>query len=202
MQLTFAQGACGDVSARVKYNAKLPATRGKEWEGYFPDDLKSAKFNGNLQYEKAKEIISTTTTEINNETIDCISMYVDFGKIDIDTKFTNGQENCVTSPSCMGVAFLEGSIMDGPGLPLFLGKIAKGLAKSTRNKELKDAMKQGGEYEKFILRKNKAQSVKDIGVASGERKFLGNFEPDKIRFLLLLMKSILNIKKMAKQGGF
>ena len=51
----FAQGACGDVSARVKYNKKLPATRGK-WEGYFPDDLKSSKFNGNLQFEKAKEI--------------------------------------------------------------------------------------------------------------------------------------------------
>ena len=92
--------------------------------------------------------------------------------------------------------------MDGPGLPLFLGKIAKGLAKSTRNKELKDAMKQGGEYEKFILRKNKAQSVKDIGVASGERKFLGNFEPDKIPIPAFADEIILNIKKMAKQGGF
>jgi neutral ceramidase len=73
----FAQGACGDVSARVKYNSKLPATRGK-WEGYFPDDLKSSKFNGNLQYEKAKEIIHSSTTEIKEEAIDCISMYVDF----------------------------------------------------------------------------------------------------------------------------
>ena len=197
----FAQGACGDVSARVKYNSKLPAARGK-WEGYFPDDLKSAKFNGNLQYEKANEIISTTNTDIKDETIDCISMYVDFSKIDIDAKFVNGKDGCVTSPSCMGVTFLEGSIMDGPGLPLFLGKVAKRVARGTRNSELKQAAKQGGEYAKFIDRKNKAQSVKDIGVASGERKFLGNFAADKIPLPAFADEMILNIKRMAKQGGF
>lgn len=197
----FAQGACGDVSARVKYNAKLPAARGK-WEGYFPDDLKSSKFNGNLQYEKAKEITESTLETIKDETIDSISMYVDFGKIDIAPKFANGKEDCVTSPSCMGVTFLEGSIMDGPGLPLFLGKIAKGIARSARSAEWKDAVKKGGDYEKFIARKNKAQSVKDIGVASGERKFLGNFEAHKIPIPAFIDETILNIKKMAKQGGF
>lgn len=197
----FAQGACGDVSARVKYNPKLSATRGK-WEGYFPDDLKSAKFNGNLQFEKAKEIINSDVVTIKDETVDSISVYVDFGKIDIDAKFANGKTDCVTSPSCMGVTFLEGSIMDGPGLPLFLGRIAKGLARSTRARELKDAIRQGGAYQKFIERKNKAQSVKDIGVASGERKFLGNFDADKIPLPAFADEMILNIKKMAKQGGF
>ena len=197
----FAQGACGDVSARVKYNSKLPATRGK-WEGFYSDDLKSSKFNGNLQFEKAKEITNGSTITIKDETIDSISVYVDFSKIDIDIKFTNGKEGCVTSPSCMGVTFLEGSIMDGPGLPLFLGRIAKGLARTTRSRELKDAIKQGNEYQKFIERKNKAQSVKDIGVASGERKFLGNFDADKIPLPAFADEIILNIKKMAKQGGF
>jgi neutral ceramidase len=197
----FAQGACGDVSARVKYNSKLPATRGK-WEGYFPDDLKSSKFNGNLQYEKAKEIIHSSTTEIKEEAIDCISMYVDFSKLDIDPKFTDGKDGCVTSPSCMGVAFLEGSLMDGPGLPQFLGKIARSLAKNARHKEIKEANKKGGEYAAFIERKNKAQAMKDIGVASGERKFLGNFDADKIPLPSFADEMILNIKKMAKQGGF
>ena len=197
----FAQGACGDVSARVKYNPKLPAARGK-WEGYFPDDLKSSKFNGNLQYEKAKEIITNSVKEIKNDDVDSISMYVDFGNINVDSKFTNGTTDCVTSPSCMGIAFLEGSIMDGPGLPLFLGKIARGIAKSTRTSELKEAAKLGGDYQKFIERKNKAQSVKDIGVASGERKFLGNFDAHTIPIPTFMDEMILNIKKMAKQGGF
>ncbi len=197
----FAQGACGDVSARVKYNPKLPTQRGK-WEGYFPDDLKSSKFNGNLQFEKAKEIIHNSTTEIKDETIDSISVFVDFSKIDIHPTFTNGVEGCVTSPSCMGVAFLEGSIMDGPGLPLFLGKIARAVARRARKKELKVAVRDGGEYEQFIYRKNKAQAVKDIGVASGERKFLGNFAADKIPLPGFSDEMILNIKKVAKQGGF
>ncbi|MCB0506796.1 MAG: neutral/alkaline non-lysosomal ceramidase N-terminal domain-containing protein [Chitinophagales bacterium] len=197
----FAQGACGDVSARVKYNPKLPAARGK-WEGYFSDDLKSSKFNGNLQFEKAKEIINSSTTEIKDETIDSISAFVDFSKIDIQPQFANGQEGCVTSPSCMGIAFLEGSLMDGPGLPLFLGKIARVVARKTRKDELKKAVKNGGDYEQFIYRKNKAQAVKDIGVASGERKFLGNFAADKIPLPGFSDEVILNIKKIAKHGGF
>ncbi|MFN8282091.1 MAG: neutral/alkaline non-lysosomal ceramidase N-terminal domain-containing protein [Chitinophagales bacterium] len=197
----FAQGACGDVSARVKYNKKLPPTRGK-WEGYFSDDLKSAKFNGNLQFEKAKEIIETTLEKNKAEEIDFISMYVDFGKIDIEPKFADGLKGCVTSPSCMGVTFLEGSLMDGPGLPLFLGNFAKGIAKRARKKELADAIKKGGAYEAFIHRKNKAQSVKDIGVASGERKFLGNFDADKLPLPAFVDETILNIKRLAKQGAF
>lgn len=197
----FAQGACGDVSARVKYNAKLPVARGK-WEGYFPDDLKSAKFNGNLQYEKANEIIHTSNIAILDETIDCISIQIDFSNIDILPKFADGKDGCVTSPSCMGVAFLEGSQMDGPGLPLFLGKIARGIARSARNKEIKDAEKLGGDYAQFIARKNKAQAMKDIGVASGERKFLGNFSADKIPLPAFADETILNIKKLSKQGGF
>lgn len=197
----FAQGACGDVSARVKYNKKLPSTRGK-WEGYFPDDLKSSKFNGNLQFEKAKEIIHQSNETIDDETIDSISMLVNFSNIEVAPEFANGNKDAVTSPSCMGVTFLEGSIMDGPGLPKFLGSMAKGIARNSRKKELKDALKQGGTYAQFIERKNKAQGVKDIGVASGERKFLGNFDADKIPIPAFMDEMILNIKKMAKQGGF
>ncbi len=197
----FAQGACGDVSARVKYNRNLPVQRGK-WEGYFSDDLKSSKFNGNLQYEKAKEITNNSTITIKDETIDSISVYVDFSKIDIHPKFANGLTGCVTSPSCMGVAMLEGSQMDGPGLPLFLGKIARGIAKNSRDKEKKDALRQGGDYQQFIERKNNAQTIKDIGVASGERKFLGNYEAHKLPIPGFIDETILNIKKMAKQGGF
>jgi neutral ceramidase len=197
----FAQGACGDVSSRVNYNPKLSFQRGK-WEGYFPDDLKSSKFNGNLQFEKAREITRTSAETVKDEKLDSIAMFVDFSSIDLDPKFTNGLTDCVTSPSCMGVSFLEGSIMDGPGLPLFLGRIARSLARGTRRKEIRDAPKGGDELVKFIARKNMAQSVKDIGVATGERKFLGNFSAEKIPLPAFADETILNIKKMAKQGGF
>ncbi len=197
----FAQGACGDVSARVKYNPKLPAKRGK-WEGYFTDDLKSSKFNGTLQFEKAREIIENSTTPVKEETIDYISMYVDFSNIHIDPKFTDGKTEGVTSPSCMSISFLEGSQMDGPGLPLALGKVARVIAKNARNKEIKEAAKKGGAYASFVERKNKAQANKEIGVASGERRFLGNLEPLQIPLPGFIDETILNIKKLAKQGGF
>lgn len=197
----FAQGACGDVSSRVHYNPKLPAQRGK-WEGYFPDDLKSSKFNGHLQFEKAAEIIQGSVESVREEDIDSISLFIDFSKIDIDAAFTNGVQGCVTSPSCMGVSFLEGSIMDGPGLPPILGKVARGIARGARRREIKEAEKQGGDYAAFIERKNKAQAVKDIAVASGERKFLGNFDANRIPLPGFSDEMILNIKKIAKQGGF
>lgn len=197
----FAQGACGDVSARVKYNKKLPAPRGK-WEGYFPDDLKSSKFNGNLQFEKAKEITSTSLSAITDETVDSIAMYVDFSNINIEPTFANGQDGCVTSPSCMGISFLEGSIMDGPGLPLFLGKIARIIVRRARKKELNNAKKQGEAQEQYIWRKYKAQGVKDIGLATGERKFLGDLAPEDIPLPGFVDESIYNVKRIARQGGF
>ena len=197
----FAQGACGDVSARVKFNNKLSAQRGK-WEGYFTDDVKSSKFNGKLQFEKAKEIIEQSNTINNDETIDSISILVDFSNINVHPDFANGNTECVTSPSCMGVSFLEGSLMDGPGLPLFLGKIARSIARGARKKEIKKAAQSNDEYAQFIARKNKAQSVKDIGVASGERKFLGNYSADKLPLPSFSDETIFNIKALAKKGGF
>ena len=44
--------------------------------------------------------------------------------------------------------------------------------------------------------------MKDIGVASGERKFLGNYEAHKLPIPGFIDETILNIKKLAKQGGF
>jgi hypothetical protein len=40
--------------------------------------------------------------------------------------------------------------------------------------------------------------MKDIGVASGERKFLGNFDADKIPLPAFADETILNIKKYGK----
>ncbi|HQD13583.1 MAG TPA: neutral/alkaline non-lysosomal ceramidase N-terminal domain-containing protein, partial [Chitinophagales bacterium] len=65
-----------------------------------------------------------------------------------------------------------------------------------------EAQKKGGDFAAFIARKNHAQSVKDIGIASGERKMLGNFEPFKLPLPGFVDETILNMKKLAKQGAF
>lgn len=167
----FAQGACGDVSARVNYNPKLPLQRGK-FEGYYTDDLKSAKFNGQLQYEKAKEIVEGKHIPINNNEVDTVHQFIDFGKIDILPKFNHGKQGGVTSPAVMGVSFLEGSIMDGPGMHPIIGSGCRVLADFLKNKELKDAKKNDVAAEK-IERKYKAQGNKHIAIEAGEKKILG-----------------------------
>ncbi|MCO5230126.1 MAG: neutral/alkaline non-lysosomal ceramidase N-terminal domain-containing protein [Chitinophagales bacterium] len=167
----FAQGACGDVSARVKFNPKLDRQRGY-WEGPFEDDLKSSKYNGNIQYKKAKEIINNidTTQDLGTGGVDAQLLYTDFGKIDINPEFTGGKEGCVTSPSCMGAAFLVGSIMDGPGMPELLGKGAVTLSKIiTKKRELLSK----GEPKAYIDRMIKAQGVKPVILETGRNLVMG-----------------------------
>ena len=83
----FAQGTCGDVTPRFKYNPKLSRQRGR-WEGMYEDDIESAKFNGNLQFEKALEIITNEKLQkIDSDDIDFGLRYVDFGNIQVDPKY-------------------------------------------------------------------------------------------------------------------
>lgn len=196
----FAQGACGDVSARVRYNPKLPFQRGK-FEGVYSDDLKSSKFNGLLQYEKAKEIIDNSEHKpIKEEKLDCVQQYIDFGNIDIRPQFNNGQEGGVTSPSVMGIAFLEGSKMDGPGMHPIIGNASRILANIVRNKELKLAKKVSEKEATVINRRYKAQGPKHLALETGEKRLFGNTNVAKFFVPEFADPMIYNLKHFAKLG--
>lgn len=108
----FAQGAAGDVTPNFVLDKKKNWLRGK-----FEDDLQSAQFNGNLQFEKAKEIFEDcpdNSEQVTGE-LDYSAMYVDFSNAKIDPEFTGGQLNQRTSQPCIGVSFLQGT-KEGPGL--------------------------------------------------------------------------------------
>ena len=167
----FAQGACGDVSARVKFNPKLKRQRGY-WEGVYEDDLRSSKFNGNLQYQKAKEIAKEidTSVDLGQDGVDGLVLYTDFSKIDVDPAFTNGIEGCVTSPSCMGAAFMIGAVMDGPGMPEWLGKGAVVVSRiTTKLRELSSK----GPSKEYIDRMVRAQGTKAMILETGANLVLG-----------------------------
>ncbi len=109
----FAQGAAGDVTPNFVLDKKKKWLRGK-----FENDLESTKFNGKLQFEKAKEIFDESLVkgkEVKGE-VDFNAMYVDFSNAKVDTEFTNGLPNQRTSQPCIGVSFLQGT-REGPGLP-------------------------------------------------------------------------------------
>src|SRR4051812_43648503 len=82
----FAQGTCGDVTPRMVYHPVYPFQRG-QWEGKYPDDLESAKFNGRLQFEKAKEVAESPVQQSIEGGIDYELMYVNFTDITCDPKF-------------------------------------------------------------------------------------------------------------------
>lgn len=197
----FAQGACGDVSARVKYNPKLPFQRGK-YEGFYHDDMKSSKFNGMLQYEKAADII--TLLEDNDYAqgeIDHVLMHVDFSAIDILPEFANGTTNAVTSPSCMGVAFIRGSIMDGPGTPAIIGNAAKALARTVKYFELSKAKAKKSDVGDANIRKYQAQGRKDIVIETGARKILGNSDVKNLILPDFADELVRAIKHFHRVGG-
>jgi len=198
----FAQGACGDVSARVKYNSKLPFQRGK-YEGFYADDLKSSKFNGQLQYEKAKEIIVGNQTKIKGEEVDSVIQYLDFGTIDILPEFNNGKSGAVTSPAVMGIPFLVGSIMDGPGMHPLLGKGAAVVAEFVKIQDMKKAKETTDESEKeAILRKYKAQGKKHFAIEAGEKRLLGFRDVSKLFIPGFADPTIKYLKQFAELGLF
>lgn len=195
----FAQGACGDVSARVKFNPKLDRQRGY-WEGPFEDDLKSSKYNGNIQYKKAKEIIQNidTTKDLGASGVDAQILYTDFGAIDVSPEFTGGKEGCVTSPSCMGAAFLVGSVMDGPGMPEPLGKGAVAISKAIMKKR---ELFSKGEAKAYVDRMIRAQAGKPVILETGKNLVLGA-KPRNLILPDFADELIRNIKYFDRIGVF
>ena len=198
----FAQGACGDVSARYKINPKLPFQRGK-YEGKYSNDLESSKYNGQLQFEKALEI-SEGITEINScgDVIDSGLMYVDFANINVLPEFAEGRTDALTGPSCLGVSFLEGSKMDGPGMPPILGFFARGMARFVK---LWDKMKllflKSEKWKQRLKRQWKAQGNKDVAVEPGNRRMFGTRNVHRFILPGFADELIRNLKIYGRKGA-
>ncbi len=198
----FAQGACGDVSARYIYNSKHPFTRGK-YEGKFPDDVESSKYNGHLQFEKAKDIIKNIkNNEDAGNQVDAAILYTDFGNIDIDPKFTDGKNDCLTSPSCMGVAFLEGSKYDGPGMHPIVGFFARGLSKSIRAVQLATIPFRNDNDKKAVKRKVNAQGTKSIVLESSKNTIFSARHPKRFIIPGFIDETIRNLKLFDELGAY
>ncbi len=175
----FAQGTCGDVTPRVVYHPVYPFQRG-QWEGKFPDDIESAKYNGRIQYEKAKEITEKQGFKELQGELDYQLMFVNFTDVTADPKFANGKTDAQTGNATMGVAFFEGTRIDGPGLHPSMGFVVKRYARYIRWWERTKAKFSNPEYKKMIERKYAAHGPKDIMIESNTRRVLGTGKLDRI----------------------
>lgn len=198
----FAQGACGDVSARYKINPKLPFQRGK-YEGKYSDDLESSKYNGQLQFEKALEISESIAIEDGcGETIDSGLKYVDFSNINVLPEFANGRTDALTGPSCLGVSFLEGSKMDGPGMHPILGFFARGMSRFVKFwDKVKLIFLRPEKWKNRLKRQWKAQGKKEVALEPGNRRIFGTRNVHRFILPGFADELIRNLKIYSKKGA-
>ena len=198
----FAQGTCGDVTPRFRFNPKHNKQRGK-WDGKFlNDDIKSAQYNGHLQFKKALEIIEDLSSHsMESDALDYGLLYADFGNILVDSKYTGGRENVRTSPACMGVSFLKGTYYDGPGMLEPLGFLSKLITKFVKVWEYTKAAFMPMEWRIAMLQKYASQGNKNIAIETGERKIMGTFNISKLIIPAWADEVVSNLKTFHKRGA-
>jgi len=196
----FAQGTCGDVTPRVVYHPVYPYQRG-QWEGKFPDDIKSAQYNGQVQFEKAKEISEKNDFKPVTGAIDYELMFVNFADVTADPKFANGKTDAQTGNATMGVAFFMGTRIDGPGLHPVLGAVVKRYARFIKWLELFTSRFGKPEFRKMIVRKYQAQGKKDIMIESNTRRVLGTKHLDRLVVPAWADPAIASFKYFYKKVG-
>ena len=175
----FAQGTCGDVTPRFVYHPVYPFQRG-QWEGKYVDDFESTKFNGRLQYEKAKEIIETKTKTPITGDIDYELMFVNFTDVTADPKFANGQTKAQTDKAALGIAFFAGTVIDGPGMSPALVAALKVVISGVKHFEKFRANFSGPVYKNIIERKYRVHGKKKILIESNTQRILGTKLIDKL----------------------
>ncbi len=190
----FAQDASGDVSPNYVWDIRKQWTRGK-----YKDDYESAKYTGNLQYEKAKKITSDLKKK-NVNRLESYQSYIEFSDINCDPDFTNGKKGCRTSGASLGISFFEGTV-EGPGMLKPIGSILKSamdIHKKNELKWLKDE-KRTQKYKDYIRLKHETQSPKRIGIEASKGKFVWLDQEAKIPIPGIFEKTISNAKNAIEQ---
>lgn len=196
----FAQGTCGDVTPRFVRNPVYPYQRG-QWEGKYPDDFESARYNGRLQFDKAKEIAETPNLKPVVGDIDYELMFVNFGDVTCDPKFTNGATLAQTGPAAMGISFFAGTVIDGPGLHPIGANVLRGIARVIKFIEKTRSRFSSEKYKKVIERKYRTQGKKDILVETNTRRVLGTKHIDRIPVPGWADPAIATFKYFYKKAG-
>lgn len=198
----FAQGNCGDVTPRFRYNSSHPYQRGK-YEGKFPDDLESTRYNGRLQFEKALEIIqSMNSGSAEKAELDFEIMYVNFSDILCDPAYTGGVDNARTGPACLGTAFFGGTVIDGPGMHPVLTGVTSMVSRLIRTLEKLKARFGSERYRQVIERKYSSQDPKQIMVETHARRVLGTRHINRLIVPAFIDPSIATLKYFYRKTGY
>ena len=199
----FAQGTCGDVTPKFRYNPKHPFQRGY-WEGKFRNDFESAKYNGSLQYQKALEIYENADKNGSDigRGLDYDVQYVDFANVTCDPRFANGELNAQTGPASQGVMFFGGAVIDGPGAHPILIKVFKAIASLIKYYEKGLSKFRSEKYKNAVERKYRTQGAKHIMIETHSRRVLGTKHVDKLIAPGWMDPSVASIKYFYNKIGY
>ncbi len=164
----FAQSACGDISPHYHgpgQSAKRKAIKGEAEYAY-------AEQNGRYQSDHALGLAEGDPEITVAGNFDYELIYADFSDIHVDPEFAGGKPDAYTSEPCHGVSFFTGTPVDGPGMPLFLGRLAVRLSKRVKAKCLKGLHEMPDEDQRYYERIYEAQDSKSILMESGKSKRL------------------------------
>lgn len=190
----FAQGVAGDISPHYQGPGDIAKRKTIQAEAEYD----YAKQNGELQTDLAFKL-AQDETPIQGE-IDAIFTYIDFSNLKADPQYANGNDSAFTSPPCHGVPFFEGTRVDGPGMPKFLGVVARKQAKSLRKKRLAQLDTLPSALQDYFKRMYDAQGVKDVLMEDEIKQALG-YDLDKIPIPGFADPILAELKRQAKIGA-
>ena len=191
----FAQATAGDVSPH--YHGSNDIARRKQWQG--EKEYTYAEQNGRLQAEHALQIIQQASLPITGA-LDAILTYVDLSNQHAEPRFANGEQQAFTSQPCHGVAFFTGTRVDGPGMPMAIGKVAKQLARAVKTTRLRRLHKLTLTEQQYYQRLYAAQGVKDIMLEAGRKQILGQ-AIDKLMVPAIADPLVAELKRQAAKGA-
>ena len=173
----FAQDATGDISPNFIWDSK-----NREYRGKFEDDYESAAYNGQLQFEKAKDIYHSAA-KIGKKiegNIDYVLMYADMSDISIDSSYTGGLKHETTAQPTWGMSFLEGTT-DGQGATKMMGNAVRMVLGTIRSVEVLAArMSKDPQRQRQVMDYYNAHHPKSIIINHETGVTAGAAHPEKL----------------------
>jgi neutral ceramidase len=198
----FAQKIAGDVSPNFHGRGKQKQKKYRWSKGPYNDDVENAKFNGRLQYYKAKEIWEDAgKSEKIDGSIDTELVSHDFANRKVDPDFAFGKKDAETCYACHGMAFLNGTPVDGKGAGLFINALGITSSYIIRVGEKIIGIIKNETYRKEVKRKYQLQRPKHIVFETGKGILLGTHMIDKIIFPKFIEKGIGEMKAEYNKGA-
>ncbi|WP_428311980.1 neutral/alkaline non-lysosomal ceramidase N-terminal domain-containing protein [Hydrocarboniphaga sp.] len=177
----FAQHFAGDVSPNAQGNTRPDWPRGK-----FKDEHASAEYNGQLQCAQAWKMIQAMgpSDALPADQLDAALVNRDFTNIEVDADFADGLRGERTTPPCHGLAFYEGSPIDGPGIRQPITGLVGFLAKLATRRVLRKARRDGETALAAAQQLYRAQQPKIVVTQSADGILLGLRDRQKLPGLM------------------